>query len=442
MLPKNETRGVTRRDVLGVAAGLGAGAVLGVLGSGAIGVGPWWPGREREPEQLPAGERLTVLSGRDETTNHQRRLLVETWNALHPDRPAQMVELSGNADLAWATLHTAAQERDPRYDVYNLDIPWIPQFAALGYLRPLDDVDTDGFVVGPREAGRWDGRLWALPFNTDVGLLYYRPSLLERAGVPLADQAAAITTWDDLLDVARGVRELGLAAGGIALQLADYEGFTVHVLELLLGSGARPVTADGDPRVAEDSRTRRVLELLGNRLSDDTVLSDSLTFDESASLDAFVAGRTAFLRHWPVAHRTLSGVSGLDVAVAPLPGGGLLGGQSLAVSAWSRYPVAAQELAEFLTGERSQQILRERGGFAAARPEPYYDRVGATPDPQAATLLAALQDAHRRPALVHWSRFSDAFHGFLHRAYDSGQAPDLDALQERLDTAVSGRTRT
>lgn len=424
---------LTRRQAFSVALGFSVGGAA--VGAGAAGL------RRPPPaaESLPPGERLTVLSGRDDTTNYQRRLLVETWNRLHPDRPAQMVELSSNADLARATLHTAAQEQDPRYDVYNLDIPWIPEFADRGYLRPLDGVDTTGFLAGPHDAGVWEGRLWALPFNTDVGLVYYRPDLLERAGIPAAEHEAALATWDDLFAAGARVRDAGVADGGIALQLADYEGFTVGVLEILLGSGARPVDARGRPRVAEDLPTGRVLESLGNRLSDDTVLSDSLTFDESASLSAFVAGRTAFLRHWPVAYRTLSGVEGMQVGVAPLPGGGILGGQSLAVSAWSRYPAAARELVEFLTSDRSQQLLHERGGFAAARPEPYHDTTGQEPDPRAPALLAALQDAHPRPPLVHWSRFSDAFHSVLHRAFGDGRAPDLADLQERLEVAVTGR---
>ena len=59
--------------------------------------------------------------------------------------------------------------------------------------------------------------------------------------------------------------------------------------------------------------------------------------------------------------------------VARIPGRSVLGGQNLAIAANSDQPRAAQELIEFLTSARSQQILFERGGFAATREVVYQD---------------------------------------------------------------------
>ena len=115
--------GITRRGfIVGGAAGLLAGAGL------PLGLEQLFGGTA-DLETFSPSDQLTILSGRDETDGGQRRLLVELWNRVHEKHPAQIVEVSSNADRAYSTMLSAAQAREPGYDVYNLDIPWVPQFA-------------------------------------------------------------------------------------------------------------------------------------------------------------------------------------------------------------------------------------------------------------------------------------------------------------------------
>jgi multiple sugar transport system substrate-binding protein len=371
---------VSRRGFL-----FGAGVVAG--GCAAAGLLPLFE-RDRSMERLAPGHVLTVLGGRDESDGRQRHALVELWNSHHGrTHPARLVEVSSNADLAYSTLLSTAQAADARVDVYNLDIPWVPLFAEKGFVRELDGAGRAGFLAAPRDAGVWNGALHALPFNSDVGLLYYNADLLDEyyrrtGGTPGPDLVPG--TWPELADLARtvaerlgGVRASGRPAveAGIALQLSDYEGCTVGVWEALQSAGAVSLDHAGYPVLGDGSGND-----LGNALAwlagwpGTTVLADSLAFDEQGSLAAFMAGRTVFLRHWPRALRVLRGpdAAPFRVGVARLPGA-VLGGQSLAVASASRYPVAAQRLAEFLTNERSQQVLFERGGFASSRWAPYED---------------------------------------------------------------------
>ena len=54
---------------------------------------------------------------------------MDLWNRVHEAHPARIVEVSSNADRAYSTMLSAAQAGETGYDVYNLDIPWVPQFA-------------------------------------------------------------------------------------------------------------------------------------------------------------------------------------------------------------------------------------------------------------------------------------------------------------------------
>lgn len=92
----------------------------------------------------------------------------------------RIVEVPSTATAAHSQFAANAQSGSDDVDIYNLDVTWIAEFAANGWLRPLDRtrINEHAFLAKPLAAGRYDGELWALPFNTDVPLLYYRKDLL------------------------------------------------------------------------------------------------------------------------------------------------------------------------------------------------------------------------------------------------------------------------
>ncbi|HEY9663601.1 MAG TPA: extracellular solute-binding protein [Allocoleopsis sp.] len=64
-----------------------------------------------------------------------------------------------------------------------MDIVWLPKFAAAGWLMDLIDripaAEVADFFPADLEGGRYEGRLYRLPYRTDAGLLYYRKDLLD-----------------------------------------------------------------------------------------------------------------------------------------------------------------------------------------------------------------------------------------------------------------------
>lgn len=268
----------------------------------------------------------------------------------------------------------------------------------------------------------------------------------------------------------------------IAQQLADYEGFTVNLWEILLGTGAVSMDATARPVFDDVERIGATVESLAARLRPASGGSGgsggaggfagtaSLAFDEQGSLAAFAAGHAVFLRHWPRALRVLRGedAAPFRVGFMPVPGGGLLGGQSLAVAAASRHPVAARRLVEFLTDERSHQVIFERGGFAASRQAPYRDPAApwareaetgglaaslvdyatgkgaeGTNDPLRKAndaLRQALDGASPRPRLQHYVEVSEELRRYVRAALSPDGPPFAAAeLAERMEAATDGR---
>lgn len=396
----------------------------------------------KDPPAREQGE-LVIMSGRDDSVGGQRQVLIDEWNQRNPDNPARIIELSGLADQQRNEMVKHAQSGKSTVDIYNLDVTWTAEFADVGYIKKLDEntLDVSGFLEKPLETCRYDGGLYALPFNTDAGLLYYRTDL-----VPLPPDS-----WDAIKSETQQVLSEPhdpVLVAGYAAQLDNYEGLTVNALEAIRTAGGEAVNDDGE--VVIDLSNPRTVQEGVDRLRPDArdpqiILPASLGHNEADSTRAFRDGEVLFMRNWPVAYRALDQPTGVDsgagpppFAVTQLPGGSVLGGQNLAISSSSTEAVAAQELIEFLTDGRSQQLLFERGGFAATRKAVYRDPVVLAGYEYAQELLKAINGAIPRSSSACYERFSEVFRNAVAEALRTG-IPLPVGFSDQLTSALSCR---
>ncbi|MEU7054670.1 extracellular solute-binding protein [Streptomyces sp. NPDC046197] len=425
--------------------------------------------------QTPAADRpgeIVVASGRDVTgKNGIRQQLIDAWNRQQEKENsgyyARLVELPGSADEQRSQLLGALQSGSADYDVVNLDVTWVPEFAEAGLIRPLPGWEVDGDVIpSVASTARWKDRVYAVPFNSDVGLLYYRRDYLRAAGV----QHTALggdTTWQylrSLGDTLNAHRPKGFEKAWTT-QLAGYEGRTVNAIEAFASTRKDFALTDsaGHYRADVQELTEGIAELR-SRTEKPYTLDDAVDSDEAASLSDFADGRTAFLRHWPYAYRTLyQTFTEQQIGVAPLPGRAVLGGQNLAVTRGSPQAGKAAQLIAYLTSAESERCLLD-AGFAATRTSVYVkDDVkcpvpassGAVPsasptgertdhmprDPAGrpgyarGILLPALQRAVQRPRTPLYGAFTQTFTAELGALF-ADDPPSDAALAERLDKAL------
>lgn len=413
---------------------------------------------------------IVVASGRDVTgKNGVREQLIDAWNRQQEKTGsryrARLVELPGNADEQRSQLLGALQSASADYDVVNLDVTWVPEFAAAHLVRPLPDDAIDGDVIkSVSGTARWGGKVYAVPFNSDVGLLYYRRDLLKRAGVQQTDLGKGID-WKQLQVLSGDVSRALPKVAGWTTQLAAYEGRTVNAVEAFASAvpGFELTDGDGHYDASVGELTAGIAELR-RRTDASYTLPSAVHSDEAASLGDFADGRTAFLRQWPYAYRTLyQSFSPQQLGVAPLPGRAVLGGQSLAVTESSGRAGKAAELIRYLTGKESERCLLD-AGFAATRASAYQDdnvtcTVGtgtgqtpsASPTGESAdrmprdsagrpayarrTLLPALRKAVQRPRTPLYGAFTQTFTAQLGALF--GDSPPSDeALAKTLDAAL------
>jgi len=342
--------------------------------------------------------------------------------------------------------------RSPEIDVFQIDVVWPGILGVhLADLRPLVPPEAVArHFAAIVENNTVAGELKALPWFTDVGLLYYRQDLLERYG------EAVPATWDALAAAARRIVAAERAAGdarltGLVFQGKAYEGLTCNALEWLAGNGGGLLHPDGRLALTQPANVAALERAAGwiGTIAGRGVLN----YAEEEARGVFQAGHAVFMRNWPYAWPLVnaagSPVRG-RVGLAALPRGpggnshpATLGGWNLAVSRYSRHPALAADLVVHLTAPPEQSRRALKGGFLPTIPGLYEDPALLTTHPHLARIREVLRGAVARPSRVtgpHYNRLSHAVWRAVHDAL-AGQAPADRALadaQRRLERVSRG----
>ena len=165
-------------------------------------------------------------------------------------------EQSDSADQQHDDLVQHFKAQDSGYDVVSVDVVWTPEFAAHGWLQPLEgklSLDTAPLLKVAVDAATYQGKLYAAPNTSDGGMLYYRKDL-----VPTPPG-----TWAELLADCKIAKahNMGCYAG----QFAKYEGLTVNASEVINAAGGHVVKADGKTADVNTPEAAKGLNFLRTR---------------------------------------------------------------------------------------------------------------------------------------------------------------------------------
>ena len=397
---------------------------------------------------------LLIASGIEGGQGAARQAVLDLWNQTHPGKQAKIVEVRGSADDQRSAMERYAMGEPADVDILNLDVTAIAQFAEFGYIAEWPASDTprgllDQLMEGPRLSCYYEEKLWALPFNTDAGVLFSRRSLLAQPAAKTPDAY----TWADITAVGKKLpQKSSRVTAAYAGQLDNYEGLTVNALEAiwavvqeLTKAGKPPAVSPAlglptDPAVWKAAVDR----LYGTPGQGAVVDPGSQKYRESDTTAKFLQDKIVFMRNWPVEFRALlegsdqqNTIAAADIAMTGLPGPAVLGGQNLAVVARSERSADARELIEFLASEPSQRLLMQVGGYAAATTATYDRPEIQHAHPYAKTVRTAVQHSRRRPQTAYYPQFSEAVRDLVLEIRSKGTVPE--DLEQRLTNASQGR---
>src|SRR5688572_29194510 len=163
-----------KRRTLSVVAGLASVALVAACGGGDDG------GDDAAASGTEGRGPITYVQGKD--NSGLLGPMAEKWNAAHPNEKVTVKEQSDQADQQHDDLVQHFQAKDPSYDVVSVEVVWVAEFAAKGWLTPLKDkfkLDTTRFLEPPVKASTYNKTLYAAPTSSDGSMLYYRSDLVQ-----------------------------------------------------------------------------------------------------------------------------------------------------------------------------------------------------------------------------------------------------------------------
>jgi trehalose/maltose transport system substrate-binding protein len=347
---------------------------------------------------------------------------------------------SSTEQLALAQQLLAAGATD--IDVFNVDVVW-PGILGTFFLdlkEYSNGVEKEHFeaIIANNTI---DGKLVAMPWFTDAGVLYYRKDLLEK------HKAQVPTTWEELAATAKKIQDAERKEGkkemwGFVFQGKAYEGLTCDALEWVASFGGGTiidlegkVTIDNpDAAAALDAAASWV-----GTISPPGVLN----YEEEEARGIFQSGNAVFMRNWPYAYELSQAADSPvkdKVAISVLPKGAganarsaaTLGGWNLSVSKFSKNPKQAADLALYLTGPEEQKRRAMEGGFHPTIAKIYEDQELLAKNPRFKDLFDTFKNAVPRPATATKGKYNQVSSEFWNAVHSvlSKQKKGKDAVAE------------
>ncbi len=260
------------------------------------------------------------------------------------------------SDQSYAQLARAFSSKSSSIDVAMIDVVWPGAFAPyLVNLKPKLGKQSKLHIASIVANDTIKGKLVAMPWFGDYGILYYRTDLLKKYGY-----SAPPKTWADLFKMAKkiqdGEQKTNSNFAGFVFQGNAYEGLTCDSLEWVASAGGGHFI-DGGKVTIDNTKARQILDAMRAQIGKVTP-NGVTTYQEDQTEHAFDNGDAAFARNWPYQYGIGAGAGSkvkgkFNVTVLPhgTSGGsvGTVGGWQLAISRFSKHKGAAIEFVRYMT---------------------------------------------------------------------------------------------
>src|SRR5215208_4974839 len=318
-------------------AALAAALMLAIAGGGGDDDDAAAPDAEKATQAKASGN-VTWCIGKD--TSGAFGTVVDNFNKANPNAKVKLLELPEDAVEQRRLQIQRLRAKSTECDVLGMDVIWTAEYAAQGWLKDVSDYisqNGDNFIKSTVDTTEFEGKNWAVPFNSNAGFIYYRNDQVNEAP----------KDWETMYKEAAD-------NNGIVYQGFRYEGLTVNFLELVYSKGGSIVSDDGKEATADSQEVKDVMTFMADGIKNGAAPKANTTYKEEESRRAFESGNATFMRNWPYAYAlgkdskiadkfeitTFPGYAGNE-------GAGVLGGYNLAISSYSKNPEGSLAFIEF-----------------------------------------------------------------------------------------------
>lgn len=319
--------------------------------------------------------------------------------------------------IPWSAAHEkllTAHVGHSTPDVAQLGNSWIPEFAALHAVEPLDPflatsstTPKAGFFPGIWETNVVDGVTYGLPWYVDTRVLFYRKDLLKQAGYD-----AMPTTWADWRSAMERIKaQVGPDRFAIFLPLNEWNPPFV----LAASAGSDILSPDGTRGAFQSPEFRKAfdfyLDLFRDRLAppiNDNGIANLYQEFERGYFSMYITGP------WNIGEfrRRLAPGNQDKWATAPMPGPdgaasglSMAGGSSLVVFRGSKHKPESWMLLEYLARPEVQAKFYRLTGDLPARQESWTDSA-LVADPAILAFGEQLRRVAPAPRVPEWEQIT------------------------------------
>lgn len=385
------------------------------------------PAPEAPAQQSASAERTLIKFAAQGDSTPATQAVVDAYNASQESYTVEWVDMTNDSGAMREQILTSMQSGSSDYDVLSMDVVWAGEFAAAGYIEPIDQMmKQDGlkasqFNAGSMTAGSYNAKQYTLPFFPDLGLLYFRKDIVS------AEDAEKLSSgnysYADLTEMAKTYKGQGDTTDGIVFQAKLGECLVCNLTEYTNGW----TNVEGG------------LTALKAMVDSGAAPADILNYAEGETANSFVKGVSVFARNWPYQWGVIASEGTIkqdQVDVAPLPGGSTVGGWLLGINKNSLNKEGAWDFMKFVATAEGQKIMSVEGGYLPGFNETLKDAdvVASNSMLSMPGFQNALATTISRPVSAQYSKTADTIMNSAH-AYLSG-GEELAAAVSEIEAAL------
>ena len=403
-------------------------AILAIAGCGSDDDDDGGGSAEKATQAKASGD-VTWCIGKD--TTGAFGTVVDGFNKANPDANAKLLELPEDAGEQRRLQIQRLQAESAECDVLGTDVIWTAEYAAQNWLLDVSDFisqNGDKFIKSTVDTTEYEGKNYAVPFNSNAGFIYYRSDEVNEAP----------KDWETLYEEAA-------KGNGVVYQGFRYEGLTVNFLELVYSAGGSVLSEDGKEATADSPEVTDALAFMADGIKNGAAPKAVTTYKEEESRRAFESGNATFMRNWPYAYalgKDSKIADQFDISTFPgykgNEGAGVLGGYNLAISSFSKNPEGSLAFIEFATDTPQQKLMATEASLPPTLSEVYDDPAVKKAMPFAEELRTAIEQAQPRPVSPVYPQISEAIYNNVYAALQGDMSPDEAAgkMNDEIQKAV------
>jgi trehalose transport system substrate-binding protein len=381
-----------------------------------------------EPTEEPMMEEVTFVTQVSEEEQAAIQELAATFegeSGIHVN-----VQFMQATDMQ-ALLQSQIEAGNITVDVMAQDNLRMEPFVRLDLVEDLSDLEGDidpAVFQGLIDGGKFDGKLFFVPYRTNVQITYYRTDIFDELGLtPPAN-------WDEW----RAACEAFLERDGEprCLFKAAFDPTAVNPTQ----TWEWIASAGGDPLVLNDAGSVAAYTFLQGLQQDGLLHPDSALAKWDTSNDSFARGDVYLMQNWPFGVGVIRDLGLDDFAVYGGPAGPettahVVGGEVLGIVKGTPRKDAAWQWIKFLESQEAQEVLAAKNNWPNVRG----DALGQIPEGRMAEYEAvnqALESGILRPNIP----YMEDLLGIMIEAYDRivNNGEDAQTVLDELHMELEG----